>query len=104
METYGRLNKICVPIHTHGLKLFQPGYKLSEFWKGKDWRFQGVKLGTKVLGYAVSNLLEDVIIPELERYVSWFKKEYPDLDPADIFHQVKRKFGADNLSEMDFKE
>ena len=57
METYGRLNKICVPIHTQGLKLFQPGYKLSEFWKGKDWRFQGVKLGTTVLGYAVSNLL-----------------------------------------------
>ena len=79
METSGRLNKICVPIHTQKLKLFQPGYKLSEYWKGKDWRFQEVKLGTKVSGYAVSNLLEDVIIPELERYVSWFKKEYPDL-------------------------
>ena len=60
--------------------------------------------GHESLGCAVNIMLEDVLIPELERYVSWFKKECPGPAPVDNIHQVKQKFGADNLSEMDFKE
>ena len=43
-------------------------------------------------------------IPELERYVAWFKKEYPDLNHEEIIQGFEHKNSAEKNPEFYFEE